>query len=104
MSDNAVHAAKASPTVIGQELVYAVFRGVGQVFCQEHALTGVLFVAGIAIASPAMALGAVAGSVIGLVTAQLLKFDRAEALAGIYGFNATLVGIAPPSLAQPGAA
>src|SRR5262245_21157818 len=104
MSDNVVQAAKASPTVIGQELVYAVFRGVGQVFFQEHALTGLLFVAGIAAASPAMALGAVAGSVIGLATAQALKFDRAEALAGIYGFNATLVGIATLFFFQPGAA
>ena len=74
--------------------VLAVFRGVGQVFFQENALTGALFVLGIALSSPLMALGAVVGSAIGLITARLLKFDESEVLAGIYGFNSTLVGIA----------
>lgn len=72
----------------------AVFRGIGQVFFQEHALTGALFVVGIAASSPLMAVGAVAGSAIGMATALVLKFDRSEMLAGIYGFNSALVGIA----------
>lgn len=75
-------------------LVRAVFRGVGQVFFQENALTGACFVLGIAISSPLMAAGAVVGSVIGLATALVLKYDDGEASAGIYGFNSTLVGIA----------
>jgi urea transporter len=74
--------------------VLAVFRGVGQVFFQENALTGACFVLGIGLSSPLMALGAVLGAVIGWGTAKLLKFDPAELDAGIYGFNATLVGIA----------
>ena len=72
----------------------AVLRGIGQVFFQESELTGLLFVIGLAISSPLMALGAVVGSVIGLATARTLKYDEAETNAGIYGFNSTLVGIA----------
>src|SRR4051794_5199244 len=83
--------------------VLGVFRGVGQVFFQENALTGALFVLGIALSSPLMALGAGVGSAIGLVTARALKFDEAEVLAGIYGFNSTLVGIATFFFFRPGA-
>jgi len=72
----------------------AILRGVGQVFFQENSLTGICFILGLAASSPLMAIGAVAGSSIGLATARVLKFDDSETTAGIYGFNATLVGIA----------
>lgn len=72
----------------------AVFRGIGQVFFQENAWSGLAFVAGIALGSPRMAVGAVVGSAIGLATALALRFDRDETAAGLYGFNAALVGIA----------
>jgi len=85
------------------EPVLVVLRGIGQVFFQENALTGALFVAGIAMSSPLMALGAVIGSVIGTVTASQLKFDKGELSAGIYGFNSTLVGIATFFFFQPSA-
>jgi urea transporter len=76
------------------EPVLIVLRGVGQVFFQEQALTGLLFVIGIALSSPLMACGAVIGSIVGTFTAKALKFDEADIKAGIYGFNACLVGIA----------
>src|SRR5262249_61229051 len=57
---------------------------------------------GIALSSPLMALGAVVGAVIGTATAWVLKFDKSEVHAGIYGFNATLVGIATLFFFQPG--
>lgn len=63
-------------------------------FFQENALTGICFLIGIALSSPLMAAGALGGSIIGTITARLLRFDRSELEAGIYGFNATLVGIA----------
>jgi urea transporter len=84
--------------------VLMVFRGIGQVFFQENALTGALFLLGIALSSPLMAVGALVGSAIGTATAWVLKFDKAELLAGIYGFNATLVGIATLFFFRPGAA
>jgi urea transporter len=81
-----------------------VFRGIGQVFFQENALTGALFALGIALSAPLMALGAVIGAVIGTAMAWVLKYDRSELHAGIYGFNATLVGIATLFFFRPGAA
>src|SRR5262249_22576639 len=84
--------------------VLAVFRGIGQVFFQENALTGACFVLGIVLSSPLMALGGLVGAVIGTATAWVLKFDKSEVHAGIYGFNSTLVGIATFFFFRPGAA
>jgi urea transporter len=98
---------KRAPTLTAADIpapVLAIFRGVGQVFFQENALTGACFVLGIALSSPLMAVGAVVGAVIGWGTAKLLKFDATELDAGIYGFNATLVGIATLFFFQPGVA
>ena len=86
------------------EPVMAGFRGIGQVFFQENALTGALFLIGIAVSSPLMAVGAAVGSAIGTATAWVLKFDKTEVLAGIYGFNSTLVGIATLFFFRPGLA
>jgi urea transporter len=82
--------------------VLEVFRGIGQVFFQENALTGACFALGIAASSPLMALGALIGAALGYATARLAKFDPGEVAAGIYGFNATLVGIATFFFFQPG--
>jgi urea transporter len=79
----------------------AILRGVGQVFFQESVLSGALFVIGIAVGSPLMAVGAVVGSAIGLATARVLKFNEGEVNAGIFGFNSTLVGIATLFFFQP---
>jgi urea transporter len=74
--------------------VKVVLRGIGQVMFQGHAGTGLLFLAGIGVASPLMALGAALGAAIGPAVAYALKFDREELESGIYGFNPTLVGVA----------
>ncbi len=71
-----------------------VLRGIGQVIFQAHTGTGLLFLAGIAVASPVTAAGALIGAVIGPALALLLKYDQQELKDGIYGFNPTLVGIA----------
>jgi len=82
--------------------VLVVLRGVGQVFFQENALTGALFIVGLALSSPLMAAGAVVGSAIGTAVAWGLKYDKAETQGGIYGFNSTLVGIASFFFFPPG--
>jgi urea transporter len=77
-------------------------RGIGQVMFQDNALTGLLFLVGIAAAAfeedPTfailMAAGGLIGTVLGTLTAKILGYDEAEVRAGIYGFNGTLVGIA----------
>jgi len=81
--------------------VRIVLRGIGQVMFQDHAGTGLLFLIGIAIASPFMAVGALMGAVICPVTAALSGFDREEIRIGIYGFNPVLVGTASLFFLQP---
>ena len=76
-------------------------RGVGQIMFQGHAGTGLFFLAGIALASPWMLLGAVLGAAIGPLTAWLAGFDREQLEQGIYGFNSTLVGLATLALLRP---
>lgn len=94
----------SSPADVIPAPAMIVFRGIGQVFFQENALTGALFALGIALSSPLMAAGAVVGSAIGASIARVLKFDAAEVSAGIYGFNSALVGIATLFFFRPGAA
>lgn len=84
--------------------VLVVFRGIGQIWFQENALTGALFTLGIAICFPIQAVGIVIGSAIGTAVAWGMKFDRGEIIAGIYGFNPALVGIATFFFFQPDAA
>jgi urea transporter len=91
------------------EWVKIFLRGVGQVMFQENALTGLLFLVGIAAAAGEedpkfailMAFGGLIGTVLGTVTAWLAGYDRDQVLAGIYGFNGTLVGIAMFFYFQP---
>ena len=71
-----------------------VLRGIGQVMFQGHAGTGILFLVGIAFASPLMAVGAIIGAFIGPVVAALARFDGKEIEDGLHGFNPVLVGIA----------
>lgn len=80
----------------------AILRGIGQIFFQGNALTGAVFLLGIALNSPIMAAGAVVGSAIGLATARVLGYDESERAGGIYGFNSALVGIATPFFFRAG--
>jgi urea transporter len=81
--------------------VRIVPRGIGQVLFQDNAATGLLFLIGIVIESPWMAVGALMGAIIGPVTAALAGFDRDEIRAGIFGFNPVLVGTASLFYLQP---
>ncbi|MNR89461.1 Urea transporter [compost metagenome] len=89
-------------------------RGVGQVFLQNHPLTGAFFLlailansllSGDALASQGVSafwlfFGAVLGTVISTSTAMLLRLDRQAIQEGLYGYNGTLVGIAIPFFFQ----
>ncbi len=96
------HAPSWSRTDAVPQPVLIALRGLGQVFFQEHALSGALFLLGIALSSPWMAAGALIGAAIGPALAWQMKFDAAEMRAGIYGFNATLVGMATWFFFEPG--
>ncbi len=86
--------ADAGMSIDAPKLARIVLRGIGQVMFQGHAGTGLCFFAGIAVASPIMAVGAIVGAILGTAVAHVLKLDRGEITDGIYGFNSTLVGIA----------
>ncbi|WP_165070655.1 urea transporter [Paludisphaera rhizosphaerae] len=79
----------------------AILRGVGQIMFQGHAGTGVCFLAGIALASPIMLLGAVLGALIGPMTARVAGFDKDQIEQGLFGFNSTLVGLATLFFLKP---
>ncbi len=77
------------------------FRGIGQIMLQENAWTGVLFLAGIFCGSYVMGIAAALSALVGMLTAKVLKYDEREINAGLYGFSATLVGVALAFFFQP---
>ncbi|SDD46135.1 urea transporter [Niabella drilacis] len=78
-----------------------VFRSIGQIMLQENALTGLLFLVGIFYGSVPGGIAALLSAVTGVLTAQLLQYDRQEIEQGLYGFSATLVGVAMVFYFQP---
>jgi urea transporter len=70
------------------------FRGIGQIMLQGNTLTGILFLAGIFYDGYLMGIAALLSAVIGTLTAKLLRYDAEEIRTGLYGFSATLVGVA----------
>ncbi|MCF7989487.1 MAG: urea transporter [Thiohalocapsa sp.] len=74
-------------------------RGIGQVMFQDNPLSGLLFLLAIGWGSFAagvaeVAIGGVLAVVVASLTALWLRVDSASLNAGLYGFNAFLVGIA----------
>jgi len=83
-------------------------RGLAQVMLQNNPLTGALFLAAIVWASVAantyqLAIAAVVAVIVATLTAQWLRVDKDELEAGLYGYNATLVGLALATFLAPGA-
>lgn len=68
-------------------------KGIGQIMLQNNVLTGILFLFGIFINSPLMALGTVVGVVTSTIAAQMLKYKSDDIQEGLYGFNGALIGI-----------
>lgn len=71
-----------------------LLKGVGQIMLQENAWTGLLFLIGIFYDDYKMGFGAILAVCVGTLTARFLRYDRAEIAMGLYGFSATLVGVA----------
>lgn len=73
--------------------LYALARGVGQIFLLDQPLAGLLIIVGMSIANPYAALWAVIGSALGGGLALLT--DQAQAAwLGLHGFNAALAALA----------
>ena len=72
----------------------AVLRGFGQIMLQENRWTGLLFLIGLLISHWTFGLAALLACLSGTLIAKLLKLDYSNIQAGLYGFSASLVGIA----------
>ena len=86
------------------EFVDVTLRGCAQVMFQNNPLTGLLFFAAIFVGAygegnPAVAYGAVLGTVVATLTGLNLK-DRKSWKAGLYGYNGCLVGAALPTFLE----
>jgi urea transporter len=84
-------------------------RGFGQVMFQDNPLTGLLFLAAIAWGSivaavPRVLLAGVLGVVASTLTAIWLKADKTALMAGLYGYNGVLVGLALATFLAQGTA
>jgi urea transporter len=82
-------------------------RGWGQVMFQDNPLTGALFIAGIAWGSfaagvPEVLFCGILAGVVATLAAQWLRVDPASLRAGLYGYNAVLVGLALATFIAPG--
>jgi urea transporter len=80
--------------VSGMTLWEGLTKGVGEVMFQDHVITGCLFVVGLAVNSRISALLGLLGSMVGLLTAWILKAPESSLHLGLYGFNSVLCGIA----------
>ncbi len=82
------------PKLIMINFLKSTMSGIAQVIVQPCSLSGLIILASIAIHSWKMALGALFGSMIGTATAKIINYDNNDISLGIFGYNATLIGIA----------
>nr|WP_281419238.1 urea transporter [Marinobacterium ramblicola] len=68
--------------------------GFSQIMLQSNSLTGLCFLAAIAVNSLPMCLAAVAGSLTACLGAWVSGADKAHLEQGLYGYNGALVGLA----------
>jgi urea transporter len=73
-------------------------RGIGQVMFQDNPLSGLFFFVAIgwgsyAAGMPQVAIGGLVAVVAATLTAQWLRVEAADLAAGLYGYNAYLVGL-----------
>ncbi|MBS0194474.1 MAG: urea transporter [Proteobacteria bacterium] len=87
-------AVPSSSSPPARSILTAALRGVGQVMFQRHAAVGALFLLGLAVHSPPLALAGFLGALAGTTLAKLCQWPRADIDDGLYGYNAALVAIA----------
>ncbi|MHC5309468.1 urea transporter [Myroides sp. LJL116] len=71
----------------------SLFKGFGQIMLQANIFTGLLFFAAILYDSTIMALGGVIANLVAIMTAKILGYHKHNIEQGLYGFNASLIGI-----------
>jgi urea transporter len=93
--------APGSPAPLGETAGYTAetvfngtFKGVGEIFFQDNAVTGIIMAVGILVNTRVGALMAVGGSLLATLLAMAAGADEAAINAGLFGFNAALTAIA----------
>lgn len=74
--------------------ISSLLKGFGQIMLQGNVVTGLLFIIAIFYDSAAMGLAGIGSNVVAMLTAKVLKFKDEDIEAGLYGFNASLIGVA----------
>jgi urea transporter len=90
----------------GLRFVDLNLRGIGQVMFQDNPLSGLLFFIAMGWGSyvagtPQVAIGGVVAIVAAKLAALWLRVEAASLGAGLYGFNAYLIGLALPTFLAP---
>lgn len=84
----------ATPPSSLLEGVKWVLRGIGQIMLQDSWVAGFLFVVGLLVSSPWVALWALVGSAVGTYGALLYGASEVAVSSGLYGFSPALTAIA----------
>ncbi|MBY4678149.1 urea transporter [Marinobacterium arenosum] len=78
----------------------ALVRSFGQVIFTDKLSAGLLCIVAVGLAAPHLLLGAILGAVSSLLAAALLRYEKADLFAGLYGYNGVLIGLAVPTFFQ----
>lgn len=76
-----------------QTNIEIVLKGIGQIMLQDSAWTGLFFLIAICYDSLLMGLAALVSTIVGTFTAKACGFKQENIIQGLYGFNATLIGV-----------
>uniref|UniRef100_A0A8J8YPS0 Urea transporter 1 n=1 Tax=Callithrix jacchus TaxID=9483 RepID=A0A8J8YPS0_CALJA len=82
---------KDKPVVL--QFVDWILQGISQVVFVNNSISGILILVGLLVRNPWWALTGWLGTVVSTLMALLLSQDRSSIASGLYGYNATLVGI-----------
>ena len=86
--------AREGATSAPMDLVAIFFRNIAQVYLLGSAVSGVIILAGILIASVPAGIAAAAGSLISMIVAMAMGTDPKAVSQGLYGFSPVLTAMA----------
>lgn len=85
--------------IVGTDtLVSGFFKGIGEIFLQDSALSGAVLLAGLLVSSRVACAAAAMGSLIGMLVAWRMGATEESIRLGLFGFNPALTAIALASV------
>jgi urea transporter len=79
----------------------SLLRGISQVILQKNALSGALFLFGVAVNSITMAIGVLVGVISSTIFAHIKHYPVNDIEEGLFGYNGALIGVVIFSLYAP---